>query len=144
MKTFEIILIVGAVLAPIVAILFVLPKKIKKKDDKPVETKPLQPEKQEEVVKVEEKPKEELNLSSFSTPVDKDLESYRDYLKNKEVKSQPVKKLELDGKFGNLTEDYRAFMERLNKKQEKNKYDVTELSDEMKALLILGILDRKE
>ena len=143
MKTIEIVLIVCAVLTPLVALL-VLPKKIKKKEEKPKETKTNEVEKKEEVVKEQEKPKEELEINSFSTSADKDLASYRDYLKTREVSSRPVKKLEFNGKQNSLTEDYRAFMERLNKKQEKNKYDVTELSDEMKAFLILGILDRKE
>lgn len=142
MGTFEIILIIGAILTPVVAMLIIIPKKIKKKEEKTIETKPYVVAEKEEVKQVTEVPKEEpINLVK-PNQINDDLQTYREYL-NKKQTSQP-KKLELNGKFDNLTEDYRAFMERMNKKPEKNKYDVSELSDEMKALLILGILDRKE
>ena len=141
MGTFEILLIVGVVLAPIVAMLVILPKRVNKKEEKAIETKPYVMAEKEEKQETEVPKEEPVNLVK-PNPINNDLQSYRDYLKKKET-SQP-KKLELNGNFNNLTEDYKAFMERMNKKPEKNKYDVSELSEEMQALLILGILDRKE
>ena len=141
MGTIEIVLIIGVVLTPFVALLFLLPKKLKKskEDTKVVETKPYEPEVKEEEPKIEE-PKE---IKPVDFSLKDDLESYREYLKRKNIASRP-NKITAGENNDNLVEDYKAFMERINNKNKKEEVDVSGLSDELKALLVLNILDRKE
>ena len=144
MGTMEIVLIVCAVLTPAVAILFLLPKKLKKhkEEKKVVETQPYKPEVKEEPKK--EEPKQEpKEVKPVEFSLKDDLVSYREYLKRKNLSSKPSR-IEIGKGSNDLTEDYRAFMERINKKNKKEEVDISGLSDEMKALLVLNILDRKE
>ena len=145
MSGFEWILVIGAIVAPVVALLFVLPKLKKKKT---FETTDYVPEKKEEPVEIPkpvETPKEEPKVE-FKNPFEgpgKELENYREYLMRKRDQlSSPVKN-ELPKGFNPGTEDYFSYRRRNRKVQETQNQDIHSLSPEIKALLIAGILDRK-
>ena len=146
MSVFELVLVIGAIVAPVAALLFVLPKLKKKKT---FETTEYVPEKKEETVietpKPVEVPKDEPKVE-FKNPFEwsgKELENYREYLMRKRDQlSSPVKN-ELPKGFNPNTEDYFSYRRRKKKESEPQNQDIHSLSPEIKALLIAGILDRK-
>ena len=150
MSKVEIIILIVALAIPFVSILFVLPKR-KKKDKEASKTKPyikeevVEPPKPMEqptlTAKVEEKPK---MVKPLFEDDDTDFKAYLD-LKRKRL-SAPERKEFPSGVRGPLGEYIPA---RLRNQQQatKNKTvaeQIQELSPELKALILSGVLDRKD
>lgn len=143
MSKIEIILIVMACSVPLVALLFSLPKKIKgkKEEKKVVEAKPEIKEVKEEVKK-EEKPIEK-TVRPIETSFSAD--DFKGYLQERQNNSSKPKRVELPRDFVDRTEDY--FPRRRRVRQEKPKTvaeEIKSLSPELKALIISGVLDKKD
>ena len=140
MSTLEWVLLIGAIMAPIIAILFILPK-IKKKQNK-FETTDYVPEKKEEHVEIKPEVEEPIKKEkSFEI----EIQNYREFLeKRKEKTSKPIR-LKPNHEFDDLTESYSAMRRRKQREsqQEQSATDLHSLSPEIKAMLIAGILDRK-
>ncbi len=140
MSNFEIFLIVMLCAIPFIALLFVLPKKLKKeKAAEKVETKTLKDIKQEEAkAVVEETRVEPKKVASSEISTD----DFKSYLKHREPTSKPSR-VELPKDFRDMTMPYRP---RRREKKEKPKTigeEIQSLSPELKALMISGFLDRK-
>lgn len=141
MSNFEIFLIVLAGAIPIIAILFVLPK-VKKKEKKEPEkpTKTL-----EEVKREEKKPeipkqvitKKEDKSSEISTA---DIQSYVDYKKKNITSPQ---KIQMPGDFKDVTMPYMPRRKPTKPKPKNVAEELRSLSPELKALIIAGVLDKK-
>ena len=140
MSVFERIILIGLCLAPIVALLFVLPK-FKKKKQKTFETTAYVPEAKEEPSK-EIKPEiveEKIPQKSF----DDEIQTYREFLeRRKETMSRP-NRVELPKGYTDLTESYSAMRRRNERNNQQKNTNIHNLDPEIKALLIAGILDRK-
>ena len=146
MSGFEWFLVIGSISAPLVALLFVLPKLKNKKTFKTTEYV-----QEKEDVSVVENPnpapvvKEDVKVE-FKSPFEnsgRELESYREYLlRKREQLTDPMKNAIPKG-FNPDTEDYFSYRRRKSKSEEPKNQDIDSLSPELKALLILGILDRK-
>lgn len=142
MSIIERILLIGACLAPLIALLFIIPK-VKKKKQKTFETTDYVPEKKEESV-VEIKPEniEETKVSEKS--FEDEIQSYREFLEKRKERTTSPMRVELPKGYTDLTESYSAMRRRQerNSHQERNT-NINNLDPEIKALLIAGILDRK-
>lgn len=146
MSGMEIILIIGAVLVPIIALLMVLPKKLKQVKQK-VETKQIEqkdePLKQE---KLEQKPKlaekEQTKTPLFDNTGYKQ-EDFADYLKEKSKKSVQPKKKELPNDFKDLSQGYEDFLHKTATPTKTLADDVVSLSPELQAMIFAGLLDKK-
>lgn len=141
MSIIERILLIGACVAPLFALLFVIPK-FKKKKQKTFETTDYVPEKKEEPKQAEPEIVEEVKVDAKS--FENEIESYREFLeKRKETISKPSR-VQLPHDYRDITESYSAMRRRQerNNLQEKNT-NINNLDPEIKALLIAGILDRK-
>ena len=141
MSIIERIILIGLCLAPIVALLFVLPK-FKKKKQKTFETSDYVPENKDDSVK-EIKPEiveEQKQTKSF----DDEIQSYREFLEKRKEKMTRPNRIELPKGYNDMSESYSAMRRRLerNNQQDKNT-NINNLDPEIKALLIAGILDRK-
>lgn len=140
MSIVEKILLISACLAPVVALLFVLPKFKKKKKEKPVETTdyvPLEKEKSTQTTQMEvDKQQPIINK-------DEDLEDYREFLsKRKEASTKPQRN-SVPKDFIDRTTSYVPQFQRKNKSTPKDDLNINNLSPELKTLIITGILDRK-
>lgn len=127
-------------MAPIVAIIFVLPK-IKKKP-KVFETSDYVPEKKEEPV-VQQKPEiKETTVKEKS--FDSEIQSYREFLEKRKEKMTMPTRIQPSADYEDMSESYSAMRRRMarNNKQEQNT-NIHNLSSDVKAMLIAGILDRK-
>lgn len=146
MSSFEWFIIIGVIVAPIAALLLVLPK-IKKKQ-KTFETTSYVPETKEEpkeVVAQDTKPKEEVKKENieFKSPFqNREFENYRDFLMNRQDAPKRPQRLDLMNGFNQTPEDF-YLSRRRHRKQDVQNQDIHSLSDEMKALMILGIFDKK-
>ena len=149
MSKIELFLIVGACLAPIVALLFVLPKKLKKQVNEHPPTTPYvseEPKKEETpseqpVKEVEKEVKEEVSIQSDDVYNTDDFKNYIN-LKREQTRS-PYRLKEPDDVF---TEEYLPPRLR-RKKQQVNKpisQQIKDLSPELKAMLLTGVLDKKD
>jgi len=140
MSNFEIFLIVMLCATPFIALLFVLPKKLKKeKAAEKVETKTLKDIKQEEPKPVvEEKKIEPKKVASSEISTD----DFKSYLKRREPTSKP-NRVELPKDFKDMTLPYRPRRRVKNEKPKTIGEEIQSLSPELKALMITGILDRK-
>ena len=146
MSSFEIFLIVLACSVPVVALLFLLPKKLKKQEKpKPVEQSKTYEEIKKEDVKVEEAPKEK----TINSPIEKaelnDLD-FKNYLKQKQSNMTKPKRAELPPDFVDRTEDYFPRRRGANKVEKTKNVaeEIKSLSPELKALIIAGVLDPKD
>ena len=155
MSKFEIFLIVCAVLVPFIAMVFVLPKhKKKEKPAKPLKTladikkeeqrvepefSKVQPQKEIET----DFEKEVNNLDVFEDTGFSSAD-FKDYLSKRKVNSRPefVKTPEEDTTFS-----YADFLEKRKAEQNKQpktiKEEIHSLSPELKAMLVAGVLDKK-
>ena len=142
MSSFEIFLIVGFALSPFVALLFILPKKLKKENTPPPTTeytpeKPVEPvvEKKEETKSSEKKVPE----TTIST------EEFKDYLSNKRKNISLPKRL--NDPFM-PTEEYipSRFRRRKPQKQEDKSISeqIQDLSPELKVMMFSGVFDKKD
>ena len=140
MTNFEIYVIICALFMPILALIFVFPKSGKEKTP-PKESVAKsenidKPQKEEKPVK----PKEEKKKILFD-PVEYSPEDFKGYLDKKhEIVSKPEEKLEND--VGISLEDFISRRRPLVQ-EEKEASSLDELSPELKAMLMIGILDRK-
>lgn len=146
MSKIEIFLIVGVCLAPIVALLFVLPKKIKKQTKEAPPTTPYvseEPKKEEAPSEqsAKEVKKDEVVIKNDDIYKTDDFKNYINH-KRKQTRS-PYRIQEPDDVF---TEEYLPPRLR-RKKQQSNKSvseQIKELSPELKAMLLTGVLDKKD
>lgn len=142
MSTIERILLIGACVAPLFALLFVLPKlkKIKKKE-KTFETTDYVPENKVEPV-VEAKP-DILESTPKTKSFEDEIQSYREFLeKRKEKMTNPSRK-ELPKGYVDMSESYSAMRRRQERQNSQTNTNIHNLDPEIKAMLIAGILDRK-
>ena len=140
MSIMEKILLISACVAPLIALLFILPK-IKKKKPKTFETTEYIPEKKEEPVEVKpEIVEEKVEKKSFED----EIESYREFLQKRKQNITQPSRVELPKDYQDLTESYSALRRRQARMQNQEKNtNLHNLDPEIKALLIAGILDRK-
>ena len=145
MSKMELILIIVGALIPFVAVLFVLPK-FKKKDKTPPPTTTYV---KEEKSKVEEKPAQTVEspkpkVANYSLKDDDDFKSYLELRKKRlsaiqakdsSLATHPTEEFvpaRLRNKFAQTKED-KTVVEQIN-----------DLSPELKALIISGVLDKKQ
>lgn len=144
MSIIEKILLISVCLAPVVALLFILPKK-KKKPEQPKQTASYVTLEQEKAIKQEqtgavaETKQEELPKNNNLD----DLENYRDFLNKRHDLSSRPQKRELPKDFLSRTTAYDPSLYGRNRKNTTSNVDINNLSPEIKAMLIAGILDRK-
>ena len=140
MSIMEKILLISACVAPLIALLFILPK-IKKKKPKTFETTEYIPEKKEEPVEVKpEIVEEKVEKKSFED----EIETYREFLQKRKQNITQPSRVELPKDYQDLTESYSALCRRQARMQNQEKNtNLHNLDPEIKALLIAGILDRK-
>lgn len=150
MTKIEIILLILACLVPFFALIIMLNKKIfyifKKKD----KTKNVQaePEKiKEEVEIVKEQPKQQpQRVQQFNNEISTD--EFKSYLSNRQNElTRPIRK-ELPGDFQDRTMPYSAFVPRPKRnsappKPKNISEEIQQLSPELKALILSGVLDKK-
>lgn len=140
MSSFEIVLIVGFALSPFVALLFILPKKIKSEKTPPPTTE-YKPEPKAEETK--EEPKETKPMENLKPAVHTD--EFKDYLsKRKKTITLPRPK---DNPFIQ-TEDYipSRFRRRKSHKQEDKTISeqIQDLSPELKVMMFSRVFNKKE
>lgn len=143
MSNFEIFLIIAACSVPLVALLFSLPKKIKgkQKNEKVVESKPVVEEKKEEIKK--EEPPVEKMLRPIETSFSSD--DFKGYLQERQNRTSKPKRIELPKDFIDRTEDYFPRRKRIRPEKQKTvAEELQSLSPELKALIISGVLDKKD
>ncbi len=149
MSNFEIALIVMACAVPVVALLMVLPKiklKVKKKEKKEKEvesTKTLADVKKEEPKEevALEKPKEAKNPVMANEISDDD---FKTYLSRRKPISKPSR-IDLPDDYVDRTTPYMP--RRISKQENKPKNikeEIQNLSPKLKAMLIAGVLDKKD
>ena len=141
MSSFEIFLIVGGCLAPVVALLFVLPKLKKKAKEPPVTTeykpeKPVEEKKEElkDTKSVVRKPEQEVIKTS-------EFQDYLTYKRNN--MSKPIRLNDPDI----FTDDY--IPSRLRRKQQKQETktiaeQIYSLSPELKIMMLSGVFNKKD
>jgi len=139
MSSFEIFLIVGFALSPFVALLFVLPKKIKKEKTPPPTTEYKAEPKIEEKKEVPEPKPAEVKLPTVKT------DEFKDYLSNKR------KTITLPKHLNNPnmpTDEYvpSRFRRRRHQKQENKSISeqINDLSPELKVMMFSGVFNKKD
>ena len=139
MSSFEIFLIVGFALSPFVALIFVLPKKLKKEKTPPPTTE----YKPEPKVEVKDEPKETKPNVNLKPAVSTD--EFKDYLANRK------KTITLPRHLNNPnmpTEDYipSRFRRRKPQKQENKSISeqINDLSPELKVMMFSGVFNKKD
>lgn len=143
MTNIEIGILIALVLVPILALLFILPKKKKKAEEKAeVKTTEYVSEKKEE------KPKEDLKpISVKSLPLnanDFSDNDFKDYLKSKQKSISKPKRF--DARDDDFLESYSSFKSRRAKIKENKTIaeQINELSPELKVLMVAGVLNKKD
>lgn len=145
MSNFEIVLLVMAIAAPALALVFVLPKFKKREKKVQVQTKTYEQIKKEEA-KVEEKsePVQE-KKASVITNNDFTSEDFRGYLNHKQKNITRPTRVNLPKDFKDVTEPYIPRRRRSVKEKPKTvAEEIRSLSPELKALIIAGVLDKKD
>ncbi len=139
MSGFEILILVIACAVPLVALIFIKPKK-KKKEKKAPEVKTLQEVKTEE--KVAEPKKEEPGYKKDNNieSLDEDIQSYVEYKKKNITKPQ---KVEMPPNFKDMSMPYIPRRRGVDKKPKTVAEEINNLSPELKAMLLAGVLDKK-
>ena len=140
MSSLEITLIVGFALSPFVALLFILPKKLKKEKTPPPTTE-YKPE-----VKAEDKKEEVKDVKPLEVPKPTvSTDEFKDYLTNRK------KTITLPKHFNNPnmpTEDYipSRFRRRKPQKQENKSISeqIKDLSPELKVMMFSGVFNKKD
>lgn len=141
MSNFEIFLIVGFSIVPLITILFVLPKKLKKDKTPPPTTEykteqpPMVEEKKEEPKEI--KPNIVANVASTG--------EFKEYLSKKKDETHLPKHIippiNMD------TEDYLSFRRRnrkLNKENKSISEQIQDLSPELKVMMFSGVFNKKD
>jgi hypothetical protein len=137
----EIILIVCAVAVPIVALLFVLPKR-KANDNAPTkEAKQPEPPKESQPKPAEEK--KDLKITTSNNLSNSDLKSYAEY-KKRFAPAPKTAKMPYDYASETHYFDFPEFVEPKPKKDNSISGQIKSLSPELKAMLIAGVFDKKD
>ena len=143
MSNIEIALVVGICLAPVLALFFVLPKKLKKEKKQALPTTEYKPEPSI----VDEKPAEEPKEVQSEMVENKGvvIDEFKNYMQQKKNRvTSPIKIEPPDDIF---TEEYIPSRLRRKKTEKENKTiieQIEDLSPELKALLLAGVLDKKD
>ena len=141
MTSFELCLILCALFMPIVALMFVYPKSEK---EKPSSSEKKEQPRIVENVHIEEKPakpKQEKKKQLFE-PVKYSPDDFKGYLDRKhEMVSKPKEKL-VENDAGISLDEFISRRRPLNQ-EENETSSIEDLSPELKAMLMIGILDRK-
>lgn len=140
MTNFELCLIVCALLMPIVAFIFVNPKSTKEKIT--TKAKKEQPKSLENPnIEEKPKPKPEKKKPVFE-PVECSPDEFKGYLEKKHENVSKPKEKFIEHDAGISIDEFISHRRPLNMdKQETNSLE--DLSPELKAMLMVGILDRK-
>lgn len=143
MSKLEIVLIVCFLLCPIVAVI-VIPKHKKEKKQPEVQTKTLEEynKEQSDDTKIEPITEKKPDINFGTTQDD-----FKDFIKNKAKQLKSSSDLESREDFHDNSMPYSSFNQPKPPvaKQEKTIIDqIEELSPEMKAILLAGVLDRKD
>lgn len=139
MSGLEISILIMACVLPLASFIFIKPKKKKKDKAEQVENK-------KEEVKIEQKPqpiiKEEpkINEESNEDSFDKDIQSYVEYKKKNTTKP---KRVDMPPSFKDMSMPYVPRRRIVEKKPQTIADEINSLSPELKAMLIAGILDKK-
>ena len=144
MTNVEIGMIVAAALIPIIALVILFPFKKKKKS----KTKP------DKATAVENKPAEAKpvaedipSVTTGITTASLDSSDFLDYLREKSSTVKKPERKEIDfnpGEFDDIFSDKDFGQKRNVKKEKPISQQFQELSPELKALMIAGVLDRKD
>lgn len=150
MSRMEMAMIIILCLTPIIALVILLPKKLKV-HKKPKKIKESAEKKEEQQLESETPPVEqnEIKPEIIDTPhvMDSDLDSIRDFAKNKKTtkptrKTPDLSKLSPHPEFSFRRENNFRTERQPEQKSIKEQFD--ELSPEMKALIMSGAFDRKD
>ena len=150
MSRMEMAMIIILCLTPIIALVILLPKKLKFLK-KPKKIKESAEKKEEQQLESETPPVEqnEIKPEIIDTPyvMDSDLDSIRDFAKNKKTtkptrKTPDLSKLSPHPEFSFRRENNFRTERQPEQKSIKEQFD--ELSPEMKALIMSGAFDRKD
>ena len=144
MINFETFLIICFCLVPVVALIIVLPKKLSKKESK---TEPVKEMVKEEpkVVETKEAPKE--NQERIIENKTYTADDFKGYLEEKNKNITRPERINHGSDFKDLTFDFPRMTTGYNTSNNRHKSiseQIEDLSPEMKAILIAGVLDRKE
>ena len=150
MSRMEMAMIIILCLTPIIALVILLPKKLKF-HKKPKKINESAEKKEEQQLESETPPVEqnEIKPEIIDTPyvMDSDLDSIRDFAKNKKTtkptrKTPDLSKLSPHPEFSFRRENNFRTERQTEQKSIKEQFD--ELSPEMKALIMSGAFDRKD
>lgn len=147
MSNFEIFLIVAFCAVPIIAIMFVLPKKLKKeKKQEKKEVKTLEQLKKEEQPNqaLEEKVEEKKVQPKFVPKSEVSTDDFKSYLEHRKNNITRPSRVELPKDFMDRTSPYIPRRRRReNKKPKTVAEEINSLSPKLKAMIIAGVLERK-
>ncbi len=134
MSGFELAIILIACLLPIVALLIILPKRIRKKQN--AQAKPQQPADEfKPSAPIVEQPSIN-NLANANVSADTDFKSYlqnkRKNISAPERKNPPL-----------FESEFNPFNGTQKKESEPNKLNINDLNPVLKAMIIAGVLDKK-
>ncbi len=133
MSLIEKIILIIASLLPIVSLMMVLPKIIKRKADKEIPQEP-----------IKEEPKPQPNETATEMPKPKKLDDFSDFAEIKKKKVSAPKRNFPKPEFDSFIKDFPPPRRIEPKAQEKSiKEEINSLSPQLKALIISGALDRK-
>lgn len=150
MSRMEMAMIIILCLTPIIALVILLPKKLKF-HKKPKKIKESAEKKEEQQLESETPPVEQNEIkpeiSDAPYVMDSDLDSIRDFAKNKKTtkptrKTPDLSKLSPHPEFSFRRENNFRTENQTEQKSIKEQFD--ELSPEMKALIMSGAFDRKD
>ena len=146
MFNFETVLIVMACSVPFLALTFVLPKFKKKEKSNPIkEEKSFQEGKKEEEKSEPHKEDLEENKTEIDSNADFSPEDFKKYLTNRNKSTIKPTRIELPEGFEDRTMPY--IPQHRRKVEEKTKTvaeEIQQLSPTLKAMIIAGVLDKKD
>ena len=148
MSNFEMFIIVMVCAVPVVALLFVLPKKAKKTKKEKTKKADAKPTKTYEEVKKEEEKVETKNdvIVESKQVVSNDIstDDFKGYLNFKKKDISKPSRIELPGDFMDRTTPYiPRRRRRIEKKPQTIAEEINSLSPKLKAIVLSGVLDRK-
>ena len=139
MTTVELILLIGACITPVLALLFVLKKSKQKQKDKKEEKKEISKDTDDKKEEKKEQPTEEFKLPQQ----DFSKSELKNYMANRSKSvTQPFRK-SLPTNFEGLNIDLPS-RRRPIKENKSIAEQIQDLSPELKALIVAGVLDKKD
>jgi len=143
MSTFEIILLIGAGLVPIIALLMVVPKFKRKKHLIPPETMPYISSEKESLEVNKEVESKEKSVVNSNDKKNEDTDEFKDYLNyKKSTINRPVRN-ELPADYKDNTMPYMRRRMDKNKEHKTIIEQVNALSPELLTMMISGVFDKK-